>query len=314
MKAISRKNLIFFSIFVAMGSLLSFQNCAKPSAGAVVSKDSASGNQSGNCSTNQIEVSGQCLEKSVPCSIVNGQGAQIWDEVDGSYMACEAVSCNATYHLDAGICELDVKACVVAGGSGTQTWDPVAMIYGACVATACTTAGTHLEGGNCLPDTKSCAIANGTGTQSWNPANAMYGECMAATCNPGYTKAGNVCTEGQNIVYRYFKGGSGHYWSISSTDVVSGFNLEGPSFSLYSLAAAGRLPVKKCVLSGSNAAHTTSCPANSPILGYVNSSVVANGAVNPIYYCVSSLTGRPMTTKSSAECGSAGFVILGFGF
>ena len=95
--------------------------------------------------------------------------------------ACEATACEASYHLESGLCVSDTRICSPLPANttaGTQTWNSLISSYGSCSATTCLPDNTVVAG-TCICSLG--AACNG----SLGAACTANAECASGFCATG---------------------------------------------------------------------------------------------------------------------------------
>jgi formylglycine-generating enzyme required for sulfatase activity len=161
----------------------------------------------GNTVTEQCSYGNlSCTVCNASCQSVAGATAYCGDGLLDASEVCDegstngvgscsvACVCAAGYHLEGGVCTVDVRSCALNNGSATETWNGSA--YGTCTLTTCDS-GYHPAGNACDADVVTCSKVNAaTATQTWTGDD--YGACVATACDAGFDLVGGACVTPSN--------------------------------------------------------------------------------------------------------------------
>ena len=198
-------------ILVSLSVVLFFQNCADPL--PEDESNTASSISGPSCSPEEFAFQGGCVPYKISCPIQNGVGTKDLITAPSLYGMCEAITCNAGYHIDSAnqLCVANTIECSPSAGAiGTQTWNGSA--YNSCVISSCAT-GQHLENNQCVSNTQSCQVSNGSGQSEWHGSG--YSVCNATSCSAGFHLEGGQCLS--DVKTCSIVGGSGNQtWNATS--------------------------------------------------------------------------------------------------
>lgn len=237
---------------------------------------------------------------------------------------CQAIICNNGFHNENGVCVSNIRSCRTNGNTGQEQWNQNTGQYENCRIDSCSDPNQHFEGGTCVSNLRPCQMAGAmAAVETWTGSG--YGQCLlasGASCLGGYVNYNQSCHPPATAIYRYFRRGKGHYWAANSQDNYARTNkygsqagigqAEGVSFFVFTSNPSSLIPLQSCgnVKSGHQA--NSGCSPVIANLGFLASNLGEYGSNMPVYFCISRLTGLPMTTAHVTECGGAPASIIGY--